>query len=83
MRISKAAVIGSMVWWGFMVSAQTPPASPAAAASYQQARDAIAKRDYSSALAILKPLAEQGMARAQSTLGTMYAIGMGVPRNPT
>src|SRR6266699_4484982 len=50
---------------------------------YEDARAAIQKRDFETAARILRPLAEQGMARAQSTLGGLYAAGFGVPQNYT
>jgi len=47
----------------------------------QKGRDAYDKRDYSSALHLWKPLAEQGNARAQDYLGWMYHKGQGIPKN--
>ena len=35
--------------------------------------------DFAAALALLKPLAEQGFARAQGMVGVMYGLGQGVP----
>jgi tetratricopeptide (TPR) repeat protein len=46
----------------------------AAYAAYQ-------KGDYSTALRHLRPLADQGDARAQFVLGVMYAEGQGVPQD--
>ncbi len=46
----------------------------AAAAAYK-------RRDYATAVRILKKLAEQGLAKAQNELGRMYVYGLGVPRN--
>lgn len=37
--------------------------------------------DYTIALRLLKPLAEQGVANAQFVLGIVYADGRGVPQN--
>ena len=37
--------------------------------------------DYATALKEFKPLAEQGHARAQASLGGMYAMGLGVPQD--
>ncbi len=43
---------------------------------------AAAKRgDYATALRLLRPLAEQGHARAQFNLGVAYANGRGVPQD--
>ena len=39
--------------------------------------------DYATALQELKPLAEQGHAEAQTTLGLMYEYGQGVPQDYT
>jgi hypothetical protein len=46
--------------------------------------DAVAARlsgDYPRALKLLRPLADQGNAAAQSNLGFMYATGMGLPQD--
>lgn len=43
--------------------------------------DAILNKDYVTAFHILKPLATQGHAEAQTRLGGMYANGMGVPQD--
>ena len=52
----------------------------ARAQTVEQARAAIDKQDYPAALAILRPLAEQGNAEALYTLGFMYWDGrQGVP----
>ena len=42
---------------------------------------ALHKKDYAGALKELRPLAQKGDAKAQSTLGLMYATGRGVPQN--
>ena len=42
---------------------------------------ALERRDYANALQILRPLADQGVASAQSMLGVMYANGEGVPKD--
>ncbi len=43
---------------------------------------AAAKRgDYATALRELRPLAEQGNAKAQSGLAVMYFLGLGVPQD--
>lgn len=44
---------------------------------------AFNSKNYSKALALLKPLAEQGNPRAQNGLGRIYDLGMGVPQNPS
>jgi uncharacterized protein len=62
---------------GAVAFAQTP------GATYQDARAALQKRDFVTAAKILGPLADGGMAQAQSTLGGMYAGGLGVPQSYT
>ena len=42
---------------------------------------AFNSKDYSKALALLKPLAERGNPRAQNGLGMIYDLGLGVPKN--
>ena len=49
----------------------------------QDARSAIERKDYATALRIVRPLAQGGDPAAQSMLGTMYALGYGVPQSPT
>src|SRR5262249_56421924 len=46
------------------------------------ARAAAARNDYDSALAIWGPLAQGGIARAQSNVGACFAEGLGVARDP-
>jgi hypothetical protein len=53
----------------------------ASAASLEDAIAAYHRGDYATALAILRPLAAQGNATAQSNLGLMYAQGHGVARD--
>ena len=43
---------------------------------------AQAQGDFATALALLRPVAEQGDARAQNSLGIMFAHGSGVPLDP-
>ena len=43
--------------------------------------DALEREDYETAYKLLLPLAEQGDAKAQYTLGTIYAHGLGVPQD--
>ena len=37
--------------------------------------------DYATALQLLRPLAEQGSAKAQNIIGTMYLHGLGLPKD--
>ncbi|WP_170921027.1 tetratricopeptide repeat protein [Enhydrobacter aerosaccus] len=45
------------------------------------AAGAYERNDYATAIAIWRPLAEQGNAEAQTLLGAMYWSGEGVPRD--
>ncbi len=54
---------------------------PAVAGPYEDARDAYASGDYATALRLWRPLAEQGHADAQYSLGVMYSQGRGVPQD--
>ncbi len=53
----------------------------ALAGPLDDARTAIARGDYQTALRLVEPLADQGVAEAQYTLGLMYRDGRGVPRD--
>jgi uncharacterized protein len=55
--------------------------TPAAAGAYQNAMAALARQDYVTAARLIWPLAQAGDARAQATLGYMFATGHGVPQN--
>ena len=48
---------------------------------YQEGYAAFQQGDYATALAKWKPLADQGNAKAQLYLGTMYDKGQGVPQD--
>ena len=50
-------------------------------ADFQKGLDAYNRGDYATALREWKPLAEQGVASAQSNLGAMYDNGRGVPQD--
>lgn len=54
---------------------------PSAAGPFEDALTAHQKGDYETALRIWRPLAEQGDARAQFSIGNMYANGQGVPKD--
>jgi hypothetical protein len=56
-------------------------ANPALSADFQKGVDAMKKEDYASALKELKPLAEQGHPKAQSSVAFLYLNGLGVPVN--
>jgi uncharacterized protein len=53
----------------------------AAAGQLQDGRTAFQHGDYATAMRLLRPLADQGNAVAQSYLGDMYPSGEGVPQN--
>ncbi len=55
--------------------------SMAVAGPLEEGLSAYERGDYASALRILRPLAEQGIASAQSMLGVMYGNGDGVSRD--
>ena len=50
-------------------------------ADFEAGRDAYNRNDYATALREWRPLAEQGNAKAQFTLGAMYDNGYGVPQD--
>ena len=52
-----------------------------AAGPLEDADAAVKRRDYATAVRIIRPLAEQGDARAQYTLGVFYDNGLGVPQD--
>ena len=52
--------------------------SPSTAAELEDGVKAYEQGDYKLALQLLRPLAEQGVARAQNGIGVMYATGRGV-----
>lgn len=56
--------------------------SNAWAAGYEEGKQAYLDKNYSRALEILKPLAENGDSQAQVTLGIMYDFGHGVAKDP-
>jgi TPR repeat protein len=51
------------------------------AGPYEDGDAAYKRGDYSTALRLWRPLAEQGHAKAQNNLGLIYADGLGVPQN--
>lgn len=55
--------------------------APAQADDLEDGRAAIGAGDYATALRLLKPLAEQGNADAQSALGFLYKQGWGVKQD--
>src|SRR2546428_12402523 len=58
-----------------------PPVDAATAADLERALDAYRRGDYAEALDIIRPLAEQGDATAQSRLAGLYEHGAGVEQD--
>ena len=56
-------------------------ASSVAAGPLEDADAAVKRRDYATALRLIRPLAEQGDASAQYNLGVFYDNGLGVPQD--
>ena len=52
-----------------------------AAGPLDDADAAVKRRDYATAVRLIRPLAEQGDAAAQYTLGVFYDNGLGVPQD--
>ncbi len=76
MRTARAKAIAAVVM-GCVVLV----ASAAVAQTTDDGEAAFRKGDYAAALKIWRPLADQGEARAQFNLGTLYDEGHGVPRD--
>ena len=55
--------------------------TPVASGPLEDADAAVKKRDYATALRLIRPLAEQGDASAQYNLGVFYDNGLGVPQD--
>ena len=53
-------------------------AAPAAAGRLEDADAAFKRRDYATAVRLIRPLAEPGDANAQYNLGVLYDNGLGV-----
>src|SRR5215475_8061479 len=58
-------------------------AQTVAAGPLEDAEAAVKRRDYATAVRLIRPLAEQGDANAQYTLGVFYDNGLGVPQDRT
>ncbi|GBF25059.1 secretory immunoglobulin A-binding protein EsiB [bacterium MnTg02] len=57
------------------------PVASGSAGPVEDGTLAFVRGDYATALRLLRPLAEQGDAKAQFNLGVMYVRGAGVPRD--
>lgn len=73
-----ARSLNMIVTAAFLLSFATAGAT---ADPIEEAAAARLNGDYTKALRLLRPLADQGNATAQSSLGFMYATGQGVPLN--
>jgi uncharacterized protein len=71
--------------WSWIFVALVVFAAPAGAQSLEErmksAAGAYERRDFATAIAVWRPLAEAGNAEAQTLLGAMYWSGEGVPRD--
>ena len=56
-------------------------AIPVLAGPLEDANAAIKRRDYATAVRLIRPLAEHGDANAQYNLGVLYDNGLGVPQD--
>ncbi len=56
-------------------------AQPAVSGPLEDGQAAYNSSDYATALKLWRPLAEQGNALAQTNLGLMYILGLGVPQD--
>jgi len=66
------------VSWQKKVLATQSPATPVVAGDFEDGLAAHEAGDYQKAFRLWKPLAEQGHAKAQASLGWMYEQGRGV-----
>ena len=67
---------------GAAVTAQLLSASAAVAGPWEDGMAAYNRGDYTPAIRLFRPLAEQGNPKAQNVLGVMFRKGEGVPKNP-
>ena len=72
----KGIVIG-----GLVVAALNLGSAGAFAGPWEDGMAAYNRGDYTPAIRLFRPLAEQGNPKAQSVLGVMFRKGEGVPRN--
>ena len=71
-----------MIIGGLIVAGQILGSAAAVAGPWEDGMAAYNRGDYVPAIRVFRALAEQGNAKAQSTLGVMYRRGQGVSRNP-
>lgn len=65
-----------------MIAAFTGFASPVFPASLEEARDLMEANEFKAAMAAFLPLARAGNADAEEFIGVMYALGLGVEKDP-
>src|SRR5579863_9938559 len=70
-----------MKTWAASVLLVAGLANAQSSQSLKDAQSALQRRDYATALRIVRPLAQGGDRTAQSMLGSMYGLGYGVPRS--
>ena len=66
---------------GFLALAIMALTVPVNAGSFEDGNAAYDRGDYVTALKLLRPFAEQGNVEAQSSLGSLYDNGWGVPED--
>ncbi len=66
---------------GFLALAMMAFAVPVSAGPYEEGATAAKRGDFATALRLWRPLAEQGDANAQNSLGFIYSKGEGVPQD--
>jgi TPR repeat protein len=75
-RVKKQMMIG-----GLVVAAQFLGIAGAGAGPWEDGMASYNRGDYTPAIRLFRPLAEQGNAKAQHLIGVMYHRGEGVARN--
>ncbi|MDA2911492.1 sel1 repeat family protein [Nitrospiraceae bacterium AH_259_D15_M11_P09] len=68
-------------WARLVLAAVVVLVAAPAWADFEAGWEAAERGDYATALKELRPLAEQGVAKAQTALGLLYHIGRGVPQD--
>jgi TPR repeat protein len=71
-----------MIAGGMLIAAQFLGIAGAFAGPWEDGMAAYNRGDYTPAIRLFRPLAEQGNPKAQTVLGTMYHRGQGVARSP-
>jgi TPR repeat protein len=75
--MNKQMMIGGLVVAACFIGMADGVAGP-----WEDGMAAYSRGDYVPAIRLLRPLAEQGNAKAQNVLGVMYRKGEGVARSP-